>query len=153
MDWKENVFYIIRIKMLHKLEHLMRDKPLSEREVGAQLINESVAYAESSVCRRKILLHYFGEERKEENCGNCDNCLHPKEKIETKDEVVKALKVIKALDEKFPAEYVVTIIIGKLTPQTTMFRHEGFPEFGIGKDKDEHFWNQFVKANVAWEIL
>src|SRR5436190_1984460 len=106
-------------KDVSKLEHLMRDKPLSEREVGAQLINESVAYAESSVCRRKILLHYFGEERHEENCGNCDNCLHPKEKIETKDEVVKALRVIKALDEKFPAEYVVTIIIGKLTPQTT----------------------------------
>src|SRR5205809_98064 len=123
-------------KDVSKLEHLMRDKPLSEREVGAQLINESVAYAESSVCRRKILLHYFGEERKEENCGNCDNCIHPKEKIETKDEVVKGLKVIKALDEKFTAEYVTNILVGKLTPQVTMFRHEGFPEFGIGKDKD-----------------
>ncbi len=140
-------------KDVSKLEHLMRDKPLSEREVGAQLINESVAYAESSVCRRKILLHYFGEERKEENCGNCDNCLHPKEKIETKDEVVKALKVIKALDEKFPAEYVVTIIIGKLTPQTTMFRHEGFPEFGIGKDKDEHFWNSLLRQMLLGNII
>jgi ATP-dependent DNA helicase RecQ len=140
-------------KDVSKLEHLMRDKPLSEREVGAQLINESVAYAESSVCRRKILLHYFGEERKEENCGNCDNCLHPKEKIETKDEVVKALKVIKALDEKFPAEYVVTILIGKLTPQTTMFRHEGFPEFGIGKDKDEHFWNSLLRQMLLGNII
>ncbi len=140
-------------KDVSKLEHLMRDKPLSEREVGAQLINESVAYAESSVCRRKILLHYFGEERKEENCGNCDNCLHPKEKIETKDEVVKALKVIKALDEKFPADYVVTIIIGKLTPQTTMFRHEGFPEFGIGKDKGEHFWNSLIRQMLLSNII
>ena len=140
-------------KDVSKLEHLMRDKPLSEREVGAQLINESVAYAESSVCRRTILLHYFGEERKEENCGSCDNCLHPKEKIETKDEVVKALKVIKALDEKFPAEYVVNIIIGKMTPQVTMFRHEGFPEFGIGKDKDEHFWNSLIRQMLLCNII
>ena len=71
-------------KDVSKLEHLMRDKPLSEREIGAQLINETVAYAESSVCRRKILLHYFGEEREEANCENCDNCLHPKEKMEAK---------------------------------------------------------------------
>lgn len=140
-------------KDVSKLEHLMRDKPLSEREVGAQLINESVAYAESSVCRRKILLHYFGEEREDENCGNCDNCLHPKEKIETKEEVVKALKVIKALDEKFPAEYAITILIGKLTPQVMMFRHEGIPEFGIGKDKDEHFWNSLIRQMLLGNII
>jgi ATP-dependent DNA helicase RecQ len=140
-------------KDVSKLEHLMRDKPLSEREVGAQLINESVAYAESSVCRRKILLHYFGEEREEENCGACDNCLHPKEKIETKDEVVKALKVIKALDEKFPAEYVVNILIGKLTPQVMMFRHEKFPEFGLGKEKDEHFWNSLLRQMLLGNII
>ncbi|MDB5209825.1 MAG: ATP-dependent helicase RecQ, partial [Sediminibacterium sp.] len=82
-------------KDVSKLEHLMRDKPLSEREVGAQLIDETVAYAESAVCRRKILLHYFGEDWDTPNCGNCDNCKHPKEKIEAKDEVVKMLKVIK----------------------------------------------------------
>jgi ATP-dependent DNA helicase RecQ len=140
-------------KDVSKLEHLMRDKPLSEREVGAQLINESVAYAESSVCRRKILLHYFGEERLEENCGNCDNCLHPKEKIETRDEVVKALKVIKALDEKFPAEYAINILIGKLTPQVMMFRHEGIPEFGIGKGKDEHFWNSLIRQMLLGNII
>ncbi|MFT4154144.1 DNA helicase RecQ [Parafilimonas sp.] len=140
-------------KDVSKLEHLMRDKPLSEREVGAQLINESVAYAESSVCRRKILLHYFGEEREEENCGACDNCLHPKEKIETKDEVVKALKVIKALDEKFPAEYVINILIGKLTPQVMMFRHEKFHEFGLGKDKDEHFWNSLLRQMLLSNII
>src|SRR6201988_3834921 len=93
-------------KDVSKLEHLMRDKPLSEREVGAQLINETVAYAESGVCRRKVLLGYFGEEWETANCGNCDNCLHPKEKIEAKEEVVKMLKVIKALDERFVADYV-----------------------------------------------
>src|SRR5437763_12387807 len=84
-----------------KLEHLMRDKPLSEREVGAQLINESVAYAESGVCRRKVLLSYFGEDYTEKNCGNCDNCKHPKEHMEAKPQVVQALQVIKALDERF----------------------------------------------------
>src|ERR1044072_2046492 len=120
-------------KDVSKLEHLMRDKPLSEREVGAQLISETVAYAESGVCRRKILMSYFGEEYTEKNCGHCDNCLHPKEQEEAKDSVVKVLKVIKALDEKFPAEYVINILIGKLTPQIMMFRHEGFPEFGDRK--------------------
>src|SRR6187402_2125158 len=84
-------------KDVSKLEHLMRDKPLSEREVTAQMIQETVAFAESSVCRRKILMHYFGEEYQQENCGNCDNCLHPKEKIEAKDEAAIALKTIKAL--------------------------------------------------------
>ncbi|MEP6847115.1 MAG: DNA helicase RecQ, partial [Panacibacter sp.] len=132
-------------KDVSKLEHLMRDKPLSEREIGAQLINETVAYAESSVCRRKILLHYFGEDRKEQNCENCDNCLHPKEKIETKDEAVKILKVVKALDERFTAEYVVNMLIGKLTPQVTMYRHEKLAEFGTGKSKDEHFWNSLIR--------
>src|SRR6478735_2362833 len=104
-------------KDVSKLEHLMRDKPLSEREIGAQLINETVAYAESSVCRRKVLLHYFGEHWETDNCGNCDNCLHPKEKVEAKDETVKILKTVKALDEHFTAEYVVNILTGKLTPQ------------------------------------
>lgn len=140
-------------KDVSKLEHLMRDKPLSEREIGAQLINETVAYAESSVCRRKILLHYFGEERNEENCGSCDNCLHPKEKIESKDEAVKVLKVIKALDERFPVEYVVNVIIGKLTPQITMFRHEKIAEFGIGKDKDEHFWNSLIRQMLLENLI
>jgi ATP-dependent DNA helicase RecQ len=141
-------------KDVSKLEHLMRDKPLSEREIGAQLINETVAFAESSVCRRKILLHYFGEHLETENCGNCDNCLHPKEKIEAKDEAAKILKVVKALDERFPAEYVVNIIMGKLTPQIMMFRHQGFDVFGIGKDeKDEHFWNSLIRQMLLENLI
>ncbi|HNP21356.1 MAG TPA: DNA helicase RecQ [Panacibacter sp.] len=140
-------------KDVSKLEHLMRDKPLSEREIGAQLINETVAYAESSVCRRKILLHYFGEEREEANCENCDNCLHPKEKMEAKEEAVKTLKVIKALDERFTADYVVNVIIGKLTPQLTMYRHEKLAEFGIGKDKDEHFWNSLIRQLLLENLI
>ena len=140
-------------KDVSKLEHLMRDKPLSEREVGAQLINETVAFAETSVCRRKVLMHYFGEEWNDENCGNCDNCLHPKEKIEAKEEAVKVLKVIRSLDERFPAEYAVNILIGKMTPQVTMFRHEKLDTFGIGKDKDEHFWNSLIRQMLLENLI
>ncbi|WP_121353343.1 DNA helicase RecQ [Flavisolibacter nicotianae] len=140
-------------KDVSKLEHLMRDKPLSEREVGAQLINESVSYAESGVCRRKILMSYFGEEFKEDNCGNCDNCRHPKEKVEAKDSVVQAIKVIKALDERFATDYTVSIIIGKLTPQIKMFRHDGLAEFGLGKEQNEHFWNSLIRQMLLEGFL
>lgn len=136
-----------------KLEHLMRDKPLSEREVGAQLINETVAFAESNVCRRKILLHYFGEEAKQENCGLCDNCLHPKESIDTKDEVIKVMKVVKALDEHFNIDYVINILSGNPIAQVTMFRHNNIPEFGIGKDKDAHFWNSLIRQMLLSTLL
>lgn len=139
-------------KDVSKLEHLMRDKPLSEREVGAQLINETVAYAESGVCRRKILMSYFGEEYAGANC-NCDNCKNPKEKIEAKDNAAKALKVIKALDERFAAEYVISIIIGKLTPQIKMYRHEKLAEFGIGKSEPEHFWHSLIRQLLLEGIL
>ena len=141
-------------KDVHKLEHLMRDKPLSEREVTTQLINETVAYCESSVCRRKILLHYFGEEWGDKNCGECDNCLHPKEKIEAKENVVKVMKVIAALDERFPAEYMVNIVIGRLTPQVTMFRHEKLKEFGIGSDNQEpHYWNSLIRQMLLEDLI
>ena len=140
-------------KDVSKLEHLMRDKPLSEREVGAQLINETVAYAESGVCRRKVILSYFGEDYEKENCGNCDNCKHPKERIEAKGEVVQALKVVKNLDERFATDYTVNIIIGKITPQVKMFRHEGLTTFGIGKDKDPHFWNSLIRHMLLLGLL
>ncbi|HZH37974.1 MAG TPA: DNA helicase RecQ [Flavisolibacter sp.] len=140
-------------KDVSKLEHLMRDKPLSEREVGAQLINESVSYAESGVCRRKILMSYFGEEYMEDNCGACDNCKHPKEKLEAKENVIQAIKVIKALDERFATDYTVCIIIGKLTPKIKMFRHEELAEFGIGKEHNEHFWNSLLRQMLLCNFL
>jgi ATP-dependent DNA helicase RecQ len=140
-------------KDVSKLEHLMRDKPLSEREVGAQLINESVGYAESAVCRRKVLLSYFGEEYNVDNCGHCDNCKHPKEKIEAKKEAMQALQVLKALDERFATEYVVRIITGHLTPQIKMFRHESLPEFGIGKAQPDNFWNSLVRQMLLHGLL
>src|ERR1051326_9025736 len=140
-------------KDVSKLEHLMRDKPLSEREVGAQLINETVAFAESGVCRRKILLGYFGEEYEKGNCGNCDNCKHPREKVEAKEHAVLAFKVIKALDERFAAEYVVNIIIGKLTPQIQMFRHDGLDVFASGNDQPSHFWNSLIRQMLLENLL
>jgi ATP-dependent DNA helicase RecQ len=140
-------------KDVSKLEHLMRDKPLSEREVGAQLINETVGYAESGVCRRKVILSYFGEEYEKDNCGNCDNCRHPKERIEAKDEVVITLKAIKALNESFANDYVVNIITGKLTPQIQMFRHEGLAVFASGNDRDRHFWNSLLRQLLLGGLL
>lgn len=142
-------------KDVSKLEHLMRDKPLSEREVGAQLINETVSYAESSVCRRKILLHYFGETWDTSKCagtGGCDNC-QPKEKIEAKDNLVKVLKVVKALEERHTIDYVVSVIMGKLTPQIQMYRHNTIPLFGAGADEDFHYWNSLIRQMLLNNLL
>lgn len=142
-------------KDVAKLEHLMRDKPLSEREVGAQLINETVSYAESSVCRRKILLHYFGEDWDTNGCkatGGCDNC-NPKEKIEAKDNVVKVLKVVKALDERFTIDYVVNVLLGKLTPQIKMYRHDTLDIFGSGKSEDAHYWNSLIRQMLLENLI
>ena len=136
-----------------KLEHFLRDKPLSEREVGAQLINETVAFAESGVCRRKSLLHYFGEQWEDKNCGKCDNCLHPKELIESKTELVQLLKVITALNEQFVADYVVQIITGSFTPQIGLYRHEKLPVFGLGKEKDSLFWNSLIRQAMLEGVI
>ncbi|RYY82767.1 MAG: ATP-dependent DNA helicase RecQ, partial [Chitinophagaceae bacterium] len=140
-------------KDVSKLEHLMRDKPLSEREVGNQLISETVAFAESGVCRRKVLLSYFGEEYGTKGCGQCDNCKHPKELIEAKDDVVRLLKTIEALDERFATDYTVKIIRGELTQQIKMFRHEGLEVFGIGKEHPEHFWNSMIRQLLLEGLL
>ncbi|HEY4336801.1 MAG TPA: DNA helicase RecQ [Puia sp.] len=140
-------------KDVAKLEHLMKDKPLSEREVGAQLINEMVGYAESGVCRRKVLMSYFGEEYTAENCGSCDNCLHPKEFAEAREHAVKVLKTIRALDERFATNYVINILTGKLTPQIQMFRHEGIAEFGIGREEPEHLWNSLMRQLLLEDLL
>lgn len=141
-------------KDVSKLEHLMRDKPLNEREVGAQLINETVSYAESSVCRRKTLLYYFGEEYNDEkSCGQCDNCLHPKEKVEAKEEAVTVLKVVAALGEQFAIEYVMLILTGKATTQVQMFRHEALEEFASGNDKEPHFWSSLIRQMLLRGII
>ncbi len=140
-------------KDVSKLEHLMRDKPLTEREITTQLINEMVAFSESGVCRRKVLLSYFGEEYSKDNCGECDNCRHPKEKTEAKEQVMIVLKTIRELDERFAAEYVVQIITGKVTPQIQMFRHEGLDSFAAGNDQEPHFWNSLIRQMLLNGLL
>ncbi len=132
----------------------MRDKSLSEREVGGQLINETVAYSESAVCRRKILLSYFGEEYDSDNCeGMCDNCKNPKEFHEAKTETLITLKTIKALDERFPITYIIPVILGKANPQIKMYRHDELPVFGTGKGKDEHFWNSLIRQMLLENLI
>lgn len=141
-------------KDVAKLEHLMRDKPLSEREVGAQLINETVSFAESSVCRRKTLLYYFGEEyNDEQSCGHCDNCLNPKEKVEAKADAVTVLKTIGALGEQFPIEYTMLVLTGKATPQVQMYRHEALDVFAGGNDKAPHFWSSLIRQMLLEGLL
>ncbi len=141
-------------KDVSKLEHLMRDKPLSEREVGAQLINETVSYAESSVCRRKTLLYYFGEEFNDsKSCGHCDNCLNPKEKIEAKADAVTVLKTVKALGEQFAIEYVMLVLTGKATPQVQMYRHDALEVFASGNDKQIHFWSSLIRQMLLEGLL
>lgn len=132
-----------------KLEHLMRDKTLTEREIGAQLINEMVAYAESGVCRRKMLLNYFGEKYERDHCGDkCDNCKHPKKMIEAKSEALTALRTVKSLDEQFPLKYVVSVIMGTPNPQIQMYRHDELEIFGNGKNRDELFWNSLFRQLI-----
>lgn len=141
-------------KDVAKLEHLMRDKTLSEREIGAQLINETVAYSESAVCRRKMLLNYFGEVYTQDNCGGkCDNCKNPKHLIEAKAETVIALKAIKTLEERFPITYMIPVIVGKLNPQIKMYRHDEISIFGSGKDRDEHFWNSLIRQMLLENLI
>lgn len=140
-------------KDVYKLEHLMRDKALSEREIGAQLINETVAFCESGVCRRKVVLHYFGENWQEKNCQNCDNCLQPKEAIESKENVLKVFKVVEALVEGFDTEYTVNILAGKATPKVKMFRHESSKVFGIGSDEKEFYWNSLIRQMLLENLL
>ena len=141
-------------KDVSKLEHFLRDKPLSEREVGAQLINETVSYAESSVCRRKTLLYYFGETYNDDkSCGHCDNCLNPKEKVEAKEDALTVLKTVKALGEQFAIEYTMLILTGKATPQVMMYRHEALDVFASGNDKENHFWSSLIRQMLLEGIL
>lgn len=134
-------------KDVQKLEHLMRDKPLSEREMGAQLISETVAYVESGVCRRKLLLHYFGEKLASDNCGHCDNCTNPKERLEVKDSSKIVLETIKELDERFNIDYTVDVILGKANPQIKTFRHDKLKSFGSGiiMEMEANFWNSLIR--------
>ncbi|ERT57953.1 ATP-dependent DNA helicase RecQ [Prevotella sp. BV3P1] len=132
-------------KDLKKLEKFMEGKPVAEQDIGRQLLQETAAYAESSVCRRKMLLHYFGEEYRQDNCHNCDNCLHPKERREGKDALLIILKAIVALKEEFRQGYVVDFVMGKTTEDITSHKHDELEEFGSGEDEDPKMWNPVIR--------
>ena len=133
-------------KDLQKLEKFMQGKPIAEQEIGKQLLLETAGYAETSVCRRKVLLHYFGEENKEENCSNCDNCLNPKKQVEGKELLCTVLETIIALKEKFKAEYVIDVIIGKESSEIVSYNHnEEIETFGEGKDESEKTWQTVIQ--------
>ena len=132
-------------KDLKKLEKFMEGKPVAEQDIGRQLLQETAAYAESSVCRRKMLLHYFGEEYQNENCHNCDNCLHPKTKIEGENALLIVLAAVKAVKENFRQEYVIDFIKGRGTDDIVSHRHNELEEFGSGEDEDEKIWNPVIR--------
>ena len=135
-------------KDLQKLDKFMEGKPVAEQDIGRQLLQETAAYAETSVCRRKMLLHYFGEQYDKDNCGNCDNCLHPRKKIEAKDQMVIALKAIIAIKENFRADYVVDFITGKESNEILAHKHQNLEEFGSGEDDDDKIWSPLLRQAV-----
>ena len=132
-------------KDLQKLDKFMEGKPVAEQDIGRQLLQETAAYAETSVCRRKMLLHYFGEQYTKANCGSCDNCLHPRKKIEAMNQMVTALKAILAIKENFRSDYVIDFITGKETDEIIAHRHQNLEEFGSGEDDDEKIWNPLLR--------
>ena len=130
---------------LQKLEKFMEGKPIAEQDIGKQLLQETAAYAESSVCRRKLLLHYFGETYDKDNCQNCDNCLHPKERIEASAALVVVLKAVLAVKENFRTPYIIDFIKGRRTDDIVSHSHDKLEEFGAGEDMDEKLWNPVIR--------
>ena len=135
-------------KDLQKLEKFMEGKPVAEQDIGRQLLQETAAYAESSVCRRKILLHYFGEEYTKDNCGNCDNCRHPKVKREGKEALLIVLRSILAMKEGFRQDYVVDFIKGRATDDIVSHHHDQLEEFGMGEDMPPKTWNPVIRQGM-----
>ena len=132
-------------KDLLKLEKFMQGKPVAEQEIGKQLLLETAAYAESLVCRRRVLLHYFGESFDSENCENCDNCLTPKKLMDAQELLMSVLELIGTLKEKFKADYVVDVLMGKETTEIESYGHQELEYFGIGQSEDEKVWNAVIR--------
>ena len=135
-------------KDLQKLEKFMEGKPVAEQDIGKQLLQETAAYAETSVCRRKVLLHYFGEEYPQENCGNCDNCLHPKVQRDGKEALLIVLKAIIAVKEAFRQDYIVDFVKGRATDDIVSHHHEQLEDFGAGEDMPAKIWNPVIRQGM-----
>ena len=140
-------------KDMEKLEKFLTDKPVSEREVTQQLIDETISYAESSQCRRKTPLKYFGEDYEQENCGNCDNCLHPKPLIEATDAVRDFIEMVIETKEQYKAPYLINIIRGEATSEVKTNRHHKLELFGVGKDQPENFWKAVARVCIIKNLL
>lgn len=140
-------------KDLQKLEKFMQGKPVAEQEIGKELLLETAAYAESSVCRRKLLLHYFGEEYTQENCGNCDNCLNPKKQVEAKELLCAVLETVIALKEKFKTDHVIDVLLGKSTADIVSYQHDELEVFGSGTDEEEKTWNAVIRQALISRFL
>lgn len=137
-------------KDLKKLEKFMQGKPLAEQEIGRHLLMETASYAESSVCRRKTLLHYFGEEYTEDNCGNCDNCLNPKKQVDAKEDLCSVMETIVALKEKFKADHIIDVVVGRETNDVKTYKHNELEVFGCGQGSDRKFLNAVIRqATIA----
>ena len=132
-------------KDLQKLEKFMQGKPVSEQEIGKQLLLETAAYAESSMCRRKILMHYFGEEYTEDNCGNCDNCLNPKKQVEAQELLCAVIETVIAVKENFKQDYIIDVLLGKETSEVLAHKHDELEVFGFGMGEEERLWNSVIR--------
>ena len=140
-------------KDIQKLEKFMQGKPVAEQEIGKLLLLETVSYAESSMCRRKSLLHYFGEEYAEANCGACDNCCNPKPKIEAKEHLQLALETLQAIGDKFKIDHLVSVLMGKVTAMIKSYGHNNLELFGAGAEKDARFWNAVVRQGLIMGLI
>lgn len=141
-------------KDIEKLEKFLQGKPVAEQEVGKQLLNEIVSYSETSVCRRKFILHYFGETFDEKGCNDmCDNCRHPRERFEGKEFVYQLLHAVDTLQEMQKAKHVCAFLSGSVTAEIKSYRHDQLPTFGVGKERDEHFWNAVIRQTVVGGFL
>jgi len=141
-------------KDIEKLDKFLANKPLTEQEIGRQLLHEIVSYAETSVCRRKYILHYFGENFDVQGCTNlCDNCKFPRERKEGGEYVLTLLKTVQSFDEQFKAKHYCSFLSGQVTAEIKAFKHQLLPNFGIGKEKDEHFWNAVIRQVIIGGLL
>ena len=140
-------------KDLQKLERFMQGKPVSEQEIGKQLLLETGAYAETSVCRRKVLLHYFGEDYNIANCENCDNCLNPKIKVEAKELLITVLESVTVLKEKQKTDYLIDFLIGKETSDIENYGHDKLEEFGSGSDEEKNTWESVIRQALLGNYL
>ena len=131
----------------------MQGKPVAEQEIGKQLLRETVSYAETSLCRRKFLLHYFGEVYEPENCECCDNCLHPKVQFDGQEYVIQALDCVLAVKEKFKSEHIANILSGNLTTGVKSYKHHKLEIFGTGSEKDIKFWNAVIRQMLVKQLL